>query len=388
MNMKIKTGAFALALTMVANVTLAQYPPASHLATSWWQWVFETPASENPLTDTTGQFGAVNQSGRLWFLAGNPAGTTVRISGLSASTTYHFRIVGTNTSGTTYGSDRTLPGNSEIPAALGHITQDGGHVDESIAYFEQGLALDPRNMDLLVEAVATYARLRQFPVAIKLYDRALDVLPNDPELMALKAAMYQAEGKLQEAAKLLIDVNERTTSVTAFATKLDQLRLERNHAEAIRLLQARRAQVPSACDAFEMLHLAFAQRFVGDTTGAKVTAEQARNTLEPLCKEQPDIPDLEVELALADAVLGERDSALREAEHTIMAARIYPPVGRTADDGASEDGGIQRHKALALDDNLLSASKDLVCGGTGYEEILAVIKTVFGENSRAIWTLT
>ena len=59
-----------------------------------------------------------------------------------------------------------------------------------------------------------------------------------------------------------------------------------------------------------MLHLAFAQRFVGDTAGAKVTAEQARNTLEPLCKEQPDNPDPVVQLALADAVLGERDSAL------------------------------------------------------------------------------
>src|SRR5437763_1793531 len=354
MNMKIKSGAFALALTMVANVTLAQYPPASHLATSWWQWVFETPASENPLTDTTGQFGAVNQSGRVWFLAGNPGGTTVRISGLSASTTYHCRIVGTNTSGTTYGSDRTLPGNSEIPAALGHITQDGGHVDESTAYFEQGLALDPRNMDLLVEAAATYAGLRQFPDAIKLYDRALDVIPDDPELIASKAAMYQAEGNLQESAKLLIDVDERTTSVTAFTTKLDQLRLERNHAEAIRLLQARRAQVPSACDAFEMLHLAFAQRFDGDTAGAKVTAEQARNTLEPLCKEQADIPDLEVELALADAVLGERDSALTEAERAIM---------------------------------LVPSAKDAV-NRPGYEEILALIQTVLGENSRAISTLT
>ena len=356
MNMKIKSGAFALALTMVANVTLAQYPPASHLATSWWQWVFETPASENPLTDTTGQFGAVNQSGRVWFLAGNPGGTTVRISGLSASTTYHFRIVGTNTSGTTYGSDRTLPGNSEIPAALGHITQDGGHVDESIAYFEQGLALDPRNMDLLVEAAATYAMLRRFPAALKLYDRALDVIPDDPELLALKAAMYQAEGNLQEAAKLLIDVNEQTTSGLAFETKLDQLRLERNHAEAIRLLQARRAQVPSACDGFEMLHLAFAQRFVGDTAGAKVTAEQARNTLEPLSKEQSDIPDLEVELALADAVLGERDSALRERERAIM---TLDPTGKTSDSDR-----------LAL------------------EELLALIQTVLGENSRAISTLT
>ena len=78
LGMKIKTRAFALALTMVANVTLAQYPPASHLATSWWQWALETPASENPLTDTTGQFAAVNQSGRVWFLAGNVDGTTFR----------------------------------------------------------------------------------------------------------------------------------------------------------------------------------------------------------------------------------------------------------------------------------------------------------------------
>jgi len=30
------------------------------------------------------------------------------ISGLTASTTYHFRIVATNSSGTTYGSDSTF----------------------------------------------------------------------------------------------------------------------------------------------------------------------------------------------------------------------------------------------------------------------------------------
>jgi hypothetical protein len=93
MNMKIKTGAFALVLTMVANVTLAQYPPASHLATSWWQCVFETPASENPLTDTTGQFAAVNQSGRVWFLAGNVGGTTVRTITVPSGKALFFPIV-------------------------------------------------------------------------------------------------------------------------------------------------------------------------------------------------------------------------------------------------------------------------------------------------------
>jgi hypothetical protein len=39
------------------------------------------------------------------------------ISGLTASTTYHFRVVGTNSSGTTYGSDKTFTTQPYIDAA-------------------------------------------------------------------------------------------------------------------------------------------------------------------------------------------------------------------------------------------------------------------------------
>ena len=76
---------------------------------------------------------------------------------------------------------KMLPGNSEVPYALGAIARREGHWDESIAYCEQALALDPRNMELLTEAAWTYAMLRQFPAALKLYDRALDILPNDSD---------------------------------------------------------------------------------------------------------------------------------------------------------------------------------------------------------------
>jgi len=93
LGMKIKTGVFALALTVIANVTVAQYPPASRLATSWWQWALKTAASENPLTDTTGQFAAVNQSGRVWFLAGNSGGTTVRTITVPSGKALFFPIV-------------------------------------------------------------------------------------------------------------------------------------------------------------------------------------------------------------------------------------------------------------------------------------------------------
>src|SRR5439155_24295433 len=100
-----------------------------------------------------------------------------------------------------------LPGSSEVPTALGFIARREGQWDRSIAYFEQALDLDPRNMGSLMEAAGTRTGLRQFPAALELYDRALDITPNDPDVMAEKASSYQGEGNLQEAAKLLSEVN-------------------------------------------------------------------------------------------------------------------------------------------------------------------------------------
>ena len=137
---------------------------------------------------------------------------------------------------------KMLPGSSEVPRALGTVARSEGHWDQSIAYFEQALALDPRNVDLLTDAALTYVMVRQFPAALKLYDRALDITPNDPETMAEKARIYQAQGNLQEAARFLAEINEQTPNGEAVLIKITQLRLERNYGEAVRLLQARLAQ--------------------------------------------------------------------------------------------------------------------------------------------------
>ena len=123
------------------------------------------------------------------------------------------------------------------------------------------------------------------------------------------------------------------------------------------MLQARLAQFHFASEidkGINQVLLAFTQRLAGDTAGAKVTAEQARNTLEPLCKNQPDNSAFAAMLSLAYAALGEKDSALKEAERAIM---------------------------------LLPSAKDRVYGPT-CEENLALIQTMFGENSSAISTLT
>jgi tetratricopeptide (TPR) repeat protein len=246
---------------------------------------------------------------------------------------------------------------SEVPYALGLITRREGNFDESIAHWEEGLALDPRNAELLGYAAETHAALRQFPAALKFYDRALDVLPNDPDLMAVKASIYQAQGNLQEAGKLLAEVNAQTPSGTAFGNKIGQLILERNLGEAVRLLQVRLAQFhfPSEIGkGLTQVSLAMVQRLAGDTAGAKAAAEQARNTLESLRKDQPDSSSLAATLSQAYALLGEKELAFKEAERSIM---------------------------------LLPSVKDRL-DGPAREENLALIQTIFGENSRAISTLS
>ncbi len=259
---------------------------------------------------------------------------------------------------TTFGRvNKMWPGSSEALEVLGFVTRREGNWDQTIAYFEEALALDPRNTQLLSEAGSTFACLRQFPTTLKLYDRALDIVPNDPNLMAAKANIYQAQGNLQEAARLVSEINSQTPNELSLAIKITQLRLERNLAEAVRILQARQAQFHFASDnekAIDQVVLALMQRLAGDTAGAKVTAEQARNTLKPLCGTQPENASLVRLLSLANAGSEEKHLALKDADRAIM---------------------------------LLPRAKDQLAGPS-FEETLALIQTIVGENSRAILTLT
>jgi len=106
--------------------------------------------------------------------------------------------------------------------------------------------------------------------------------------------------------------------------------------------------------AFEQVTLALMQRIAGDTAGAKVTAEQARDTLEPLYRDQPDDWATATSLSQAYAVMGEKDLARKLAERAIT---------------------------------ILPRGKDAV-NGPGLEENLALIQAMFGENNRAISTLS
>jgi len=214
-------------------------------------------------------------------------------------------------------------------------------------------------VEVLRDAAWSYSMLKQLPVALKIYDRVLDITPNDPDVMAAKAGIYQTQGNLQEAARFLPEINCQTSPWYAFQAKIFQLRLERNYGEAVRLLQVRLAQFhygDQVDKVIDQVRLALMQRLAGDTAGAKVTAEQACNTLERLYRDQP-APDNWWSaniLSQAYAVMEKKDFALKLAERAIV---LFP------------------------------RTKDAMMGPR-CEENLALIQTIFGEKNRAISTLT
>src|SRR5215472_14880001 len=154
-----------------------------------------------------------------------------------------------------------------------------------------------------------------------------------------------------------MQVSAETTSNAAVRIKFTQLRLDRNFTESNQLVQARQAklQFTAGIDrGVKEVGIALFQGLTGDTARAKATAEQARNTLEPLSKDQPENAFIAAALAVADATLGEKNSAIDEAQRAVA---------------------------------LLPSSKDRV-SGPGFEENLALVEMMIGENSRAISILT
>src|SRR5262245_15881713 len=252
---------------------------------------------------------------------------------------------------------KMLPNSSEVLLALARIARREGHWDQSVVYDEQALTLDPRNRELLGDTSWNYTMLRQFSAALKIEDRVLDITPNNPTAIASKASIYQAEGNLQEAARLLAGINWQTPNEEAFYTKLRQLRLERNYLEAVQSFQARPTQFHFDSDsekAFDQLTFALVQRLAGDAGGAKAAAQQACKTLEPLYKDQPNNFFVAALLSNSYALIGDKDLALKAAERAIM---IVPSAKNAVD-------------------------------GPAMEENLALIQTMFGATNSAISTLT
>jgi tetratricopeptide (TPR) repeat protein len=117
-----------------------------------------------------------------------------------------------------------------------YVKRRQGKWDDALALQAEAELLDPRNTNLLSEHAETFRSLRRFADAHRTLDRALDVTPRYPNLLAQKAEVYLAQGDLDNARKLLelVPVDARDPSV--LGPKIQYLVYAGRNAEAIEAL--------------------------------------------------------------------------------------------------------------------------------------------------------
>jgi tetratricopeptide (TPR) repeat protein len=225
-----------------------------------------------------------------------------------------------------------LPNSSQIPELLAYVTRRRGQWDRSESYFNEAERLDPRNVRLLTEHAVSYNDLRRFPEALRKVDQMLNILPDDPDALVLKAAIAQAEGDLPRAAALLAPLHPAADDNTALETQVYQAILERDPGPIIPRLKEMLAKPDPALGYINgelRFFLGWAQEVAGDHSAAPGSWRQARSELEAFLKEQPENYHLIGDLALTNMGLNDKAAAFAFVEKGMTVV----PLEKDAVDG-------------------------------------------------------
>ena len=210
-----------------------------------------------------------------------------------------------------------LPNNSRIPESLAYVARRRGEWEQSESYFNEAERLDPRSVNLLTQHAISYCALRRFPESLRKIDQVLNIIPDDVDTIAFKAAIAQAERDLPRAATLLAPLHPAADDSGALETQVYQAILERNPGPVIPRLKEMLARPDRALGYFigELrFWLGWAQEVAGDHAAAQETWKQARSELESFLKEQPENQSLIGDLALTNMNLGDKAAAFAFVE--------------------------------------------------------------------------
>jgi len=223
------------------------------------------------------------------------------------------------------------PGNAEIIQALAWISARLGDWQACNSYFEQAIVLNPRDLFLRTGAAFTRMDTRDFSGAKNQLDGALNIWPDDPGLLGVKAQVFHALGALDESQAAIAQLKRPIDDFYALAAIALQAKLRRQPAQALRFFQDKLARVQSDREQGEVLqYVGEFQELAGDKAAATVTYTRLSAATMARLQAQPEnVVDIST-LAVVLAALGDRNGALDNlAKATALSsndARIEPSL--------------------------------------------------------------
>ena len=263
-------------------------------------------------------------------------------------------------------AQRGLPNESEVYLALGAIQRRQGKWAESTGNLEKAVSLNPKDIWALQNLSFNYQMLRNFAKANETIDRAIALNPTafEPREVKSKFALFErgdfsVAEKAFEAVKSASMTNEQR--LNAASARANVFLLERKYREGLQeaenLPDDQVAGFPGQLWS-KYYYIGFARKALQDEPGARVAFLKAKSVIEEQLKRSSGSEDLHIQLARVLAYLGEKASALAEAQR----ATELLPESKDAFGGPEITTGVaevyavlgENDRAIAILDGLLS----------------------------------
>jgi serine/threonine protein kinase len=230
----------------------------------------------------------------------------------------------------------TLPNESRIPLLAAYIDRRQGRWEKSLEEMTQALELNPRDFSVLQQIALTYEALGRYKEMAATLDRMLAIAPKDVQSQVRRA---------------LVDLEERADP-KAFETTIDAI-LAGDPNAALSFVNPwlmvvlREHDSASVQDALSNMGDAgcfdetipfpnswcegLAARVRGDEPAARAAFDSARKQLAEEVDDEPNYAAALCALGVVDAVLGNKEDAIREGERALE----LTPVSKNAIEGAT-----------------------------------------------------
>ncbi len=213
-----------------------------------------------------------------------------------------------------------LPNSAAVLYGIAFVERRQGKWKQALSHFQQAELLDPHDLELFKNYAETYFCFRDFETARRVIERGLNVAPDNTDLIVDKALSYQAEGKLDEADKVLQPLPLEPGNTTVMDCQVLEFIYTGHYQHAIAALKdAVAAPAPALGDQVGDYYvlLAEAQLRSGDKAAARATSERGRDVLNSLRAKGDDSWYLAATLGLMYAGMGDKAAALREGQRAL-----------------------------------------------------------------------
>ncbi len=256
-----------------------------------------------------------------------------------------------------------LPNSTPFFILSGYITRRRNHFHEAERDFSTAFALDPRNPNAYNLLADTYVLQRRFPEAVHVYDNVLAAGEQTPIVRFRRAScILWRTGDTGPFREILTKYPDMEFAGGQTPARSWMAILDGNYAEAERVLTASARQDFQDIDfSFyfpKSWYQAMVARAKGDSARATAAFRECREILAQRLVVRPEHARTIAVLAQVDAGLGQKDLAIREAQHAID----LMPISKDIYDGALVLEGLaqvyvwsgDRDRAIELVQKLLT----------------------------------